>query len=63
MLSYSGSISSNASGSKNYFTLSNKYIYSTMGSSYKGIRPAISLIPNIELTSGDGTVTNPYVIN
>ncbi len=29
---------------------------------FKGIRPVVSLIPNVELTSGDGSITNPYVI-
>ncbi len=28
-----------------------------------GVRPAISLIPGIEYTSGDGSMANPYVVD
>jgi len=28
-----------------------------------GIRPSISLLPNIEITDGDGSIENPYIIS
>ena len=32
-----------------------------VGSAY-GVRPVISLVPNIEYSTGDGTQDNPYII-
>ena len=31
-------------------------------SSYSGVRPVINLKSDVEITSGDGTSTNPYII-
>ena len=33
----------------------------TVTSTYP-IRPSISLIPNIEINNGDGTINNPYMV-
>ena len=38
-------------------------IYSFQVNSPYGVRPAISLIPEIEYTSGDGSMANPYVVD
>ncbi len=47
----------------NYFyTHDTNIAYETDSKTFIGIRPAISLIPNIELTSGDGTINNPYIV-
>ncbi len=64
LLSYAGNWDENQTelAFTYYFRFSDGKI--SMGEDYyfSGIRPVISLIPNIELSSGDGSVTNPYVI-
>ncbi len=66
LLSYAGNFYENINytfGTR-YFSVEDKRInmLATPGNFY-GIRPVISLIPNVELTSGDGSITNPYKIN
>ena len=42
----------------------NGYFFSLVDVSYvKGVRPAISLIPEIGYSSGDGSMENPYVVD
>ena len=31
--------------------------------SYRGMRPAVSLISGLEYSRGDGSMTNPYVVS
>ena len=38
------------------------YLYYNNVVSTAGVRPVINLKPNVEITSGDGTQSNPYVI-
>ncbi len=36
--------------------------YTRVDAEGEGIRPVINLKSNVEITSGDGTTSNPYVI-
>ena len=38
-------------------------VYSAKVNNAYGVRPAITLIPNIEYYDGDGSMANPYIIN
>ncbi len=52
---------------KNFYPFSvnknGKVEYSTSGDLYRGLRPVINIVRKTVVTSGDGTIDNPYIIS
>ena len=46
-----------------YYTTSAGLLDNDYGGNVRGVRPAVSLKSGTEYISGDGSVTNPFVIN